>query len=144
MILDDTSTPARGEERLAALTAANRTEWAETRQKHFFRGTNRISLDAIEKAAFVVALDDVPYEYSEVSASSWRTKILDSLQANLYLILACYQNDSSKLDQYGRILLHGNGCNRWFDKSFTLCVGTNGRVSVECIFKYKNRELLRE
>lgn len=66
MILDDTSSPAKGEEKLAALTAGNRTEWAETRQTYFFKGTNRISLDAIEKAAFVVALDDVPYVYSEV------------------------------------------------------------------------------
>lgn len=102
MILDDTLPPSKGEDKLAALTAGNRTEWAETRRTHFFKGTNRISLDAIEKAAFVVALDDVPYEYSET--------------------------DPNKLDQYGRTLLHGNGCNRWFDKSFTLCIGSNGRV----------------
>ncbi|XP_065211609.1 carnitine O-palmitoyltransferase 1, liver isoform isoform X2 [Planococcus citri] len=101
-ILDDTSPPAIGEEKLAALTAGNRTEWAEIRKTYFFKGTNRQSLDAIEKAAFVIALDDIPYEYSE--------------------------SDPSKLDQYGRILLHGNGYNRWFDKSFTLCIGTNGRI----------------
>lgn len=34
-----------------------------------------------------------------------------------------------KLDRYGRMLLHGNGHDRWFDKSFTLCVASNGRVS---------------
>lgn len=67
MILNDTSPSAVGEEKLAALTAGNRTEWAETRRTYFFKGTNRLSLDAIEKAAFVVALDDEPYEYSEVN-----------------------------------------------------------------------------
>lgn len=40
------------------------------------------------------------------------------------------QSDPSKLDKYGKILLHGNGCNRWFDKSFTLCIGSNGRVNI--------------
>lgn len=67
MILDDPSPPVKGEEKLAALTAGNRTDWAETRRSYFFKNTNRVSLDAIEKAAFFVALDDVPYEYSEVS-----------------------------------------------------------------------------
>lgn len=62
----------------------------------------QVSLDLIEKSAFVVALDDEPYEFD--------------------------QKQPDKLDRYGRILLHGNGHNRWFDKSFTLCVGSNGRV----------------
>uniref|UniRef100_A0A1B6CIN1 carnitine O-palmitoyltransferase n=1 Tax=Clastoptera arizonana TaxID=38151 RepID=A0A1B6CIN1_9HEMI len=101
-ILDDKTTPATGEERLAALTAGERTAWANARTEFFFKGTNRQSLDAIEKAAFVVTLDDVPYEYEE--------------------------KDPSKLDKYGRILLHGKGYDRWFDKSFTLCIGTNGRI----------------
>lgn len=101
-ILDDDSVPAKGEERLAALTANERSTWAETRKKFFFKGVNRQSLDAVEKAAFVVALDDIPYEFDE--------------------------KDPSKLDNFGRILLHGKGYDRWFDKSFTLCIGTNGRV----------------
>jgi carnitine O-palmitoyltransferase 1 len=58
--------PAKGEEKLAALTAGERTAWAAARQEFFFRGLNRQSLDAIEKAAFVVALDDFPYEFDEV------------------------------------------------------------------------------
>ena len=32
------------------------------------------------------------------------------------------------MDLYGKMLLHGKGYDRWFDKSFNLCVGTNGRV----------------
>lgn len=102
-ILNDTVAPCPGEEKLAALTAGNRTHWANTRQKFFNKGLNKASLDTIEKAAFVVALDDIPYEFDK--------------------------NDPSKLDNYGKNLLHGKGYDRWFDKSFTLCIGTNGRVS---------------
>lgn len=51
---------------LAALTAGERTAWAAARQEFFFKGVNRQSLDAIEKAAFVVTLDDFPYEFDEV------------------------------------------------------------------------------
>ena len=38
------------------------------------------------------------------------------------------QNDHTKLDEFGRWCLHGNGCNRWYDKSLNLIVGKNGRV----------------
>uniref|UniRef100_A0A0V0G650 carnitine O-palmitoyltransferase n=1 Tax=Triatoma dimidiata TaxID=72491 RepID=A0A0V0G650_TRIDM len=102
LILDDKSEPVEGEERLGALTGSPRTDWANIRQEHFFRGTNRQSLDAIEKAAFFVVLDDIPYEFD--------------------------QKDPWKLDQFGRTLLHGNGYNRWFDKSLTLCIGSNARI----------------
>jgi len=101
-ILNSTATPLPGEERLAALTAWNRTKWAEVRQSIFSRGTNKVSLFLIESAAFVMSLDTEPYEF-EIE-------------------------HPEKLDQSGQKLLHGNGHNRWFDKSFTLCVGTNGRV----------------
>ncbi|XP_012285160.1 carnitine O-palmitoyltransferase 1, muscle isoform isoform X2 [Orussus abietinus] len=102
-ILDDeTSKPARGEEKLAALTAGERTSWARARNAYFSKGVNKASLESIEKAAFVVALDDVPYEFD--------------------------QAHPEKLDNYGRVLLHGKGYDRWFDKSFTLCFGNNGRI----------------
>ncbi|XP_066905403.1 carnitine O-palmitoyltransferase 1, muscle isoform isoform X2 [Halyomorpha halys] len=103
-ILDNDTPPSVGEERLAALTAGDRAHWAQTRQEHFFKGINRQALDAIEKAAFIVCLDDVPYEFDK--------------------------NVPSKLDEFGRTLLHGKGYDRWFDKSFTLCVGTNGKIGV--------------
>lgn len=46
-----------------------------------------------------------------------------------FLINSLYlQKDTSKLDKYGRNLLHGRGYDRWFDKSFNLCIGTNGRI----------------
>lgn len=65
-ILDNDTPPCVGEERLAALTAGDRAHWAQTRQEHFFRGINRQALDAIEKAAFIVCLDDVPYVFDKV------------------------------------------------------------------------------
>ncbi|XP_076387298.1 carnitine O-palmitoyltransferase whd isoform X1 [Megachile rotundata] len=101
-ILDDKSEPAEGEEKLAALTAGERTAWAMAREEFFSKGVNKASLDLIEKSAFVVTLDDIPYIYDPANPE--------------------------KLDQYGRILLHGKGYDRWFDKSFTLCIGNNGRI----------------
>lgn len=101
-ILKSQAKPLVGEQHLAALTAWNRTKWAEVRNNHFTRGPNRTSLVAIESAAFVLSLDEEPYDYDE--------------------------KDHTKLDHFGRSLLHGNGYNRWFDKSFTVCIGSNGRV----------------
>lgn len=65
-ILQDKGAPAAGEERLAALTAGERTAWALARQEFFSSGVNRTSLEAVEKAAFFVTLDDFPYEYHQV------------------------------------------------------------------------------
>lgn len=64
--MDDNSTSSEGEEKLAALTAGERTAWAQARKDFFAKGVNKASLDIIEKAAFVVALDDGPYEYNQV------------------------------------------------------------------------------
>lgn len=41
----------------------------------------------------------------------------------------CLQDDPTALDRYGQAMLHGKGYDRWFDKSFTLVVCPNGRVS---------------
>lgn len=101
-ILKSKATPQMGEEQVAALTAWNRSKWAEVRNQNFSRGPNRASLQLIESAAFVLSLDDEPYEFD--------------------------MKYPEKLDHFGKILLHGNGCNRWFDKCFTVCIGTNGRV----------------
>ena len=66
-ILEDRTNPEPGEEKLAALTAWERTSWAKARQKFFAKGVNRLSLDLIEKSAFVVVLDDEEYSYDPVS-----------------------------------------------------------------------------
>ncbi|XP_005379647.1 PREDICTED: carnitine O-palmitoyltransferase 1, muscle isoform isoform X1 [Chinchilla lanigera] len=99
-ILDDPSPPQPGEEKLAALTAGGRVEWAQARQAFFSSGKNKVSLDAIERAAFFVALDEESHCYSP--------------------------DDEASLSLYGKALLHGNCYNRWFDKSFTLISFKNG------------------
>lgn len=101
-ILKSDCTPLPGEERLGALTAADRVTWCNTRKMYFSKGPNRFSLEAIEKAAFFVSLDEEPYEFD--------------------------REDSSKLNHYGRCMLHGKGYDRWFDKSFSFLVGNNGMI----------------
>lgn len=51
------------------MTASERTKWAHVRAKHFSKGSNWSSLDMIDKAAFVVILDDEfdEHAYSSVS-----------------------------------------------------------------------------
>lgn len=96
---NDSTTP--NEDLLASLTAWNRTKWAQIRNSMFNKGINRLSLQTVESSAFVVSLDDDAYE------------------TDIY--------KGADLSVFGKAMLHGNGHNRWFDKSFTLCVGTNGR-----------------
>lgn len=103
-ILNDKSPPQPGEEHLGALTAIERAVWAESRQKYFSKGINKASLALIEKAAFFVALDEDSFEF--------------------------HPKDPSKLNHFGRAMLHGKGYDRWFDKSFNVIVGRNGRVGL--------------
>ena len=103
-ILKSNDEPQHGEEFLASLTAWDREKWANAREKFFAKGDNKTSLFLVESAAFVVSLDDEPYEFDF--------------------------EQPEKLNKFGRNLLHGRGCDRWFDKSFNLCVASNGRVSV--------------
>ena len=44
-------------------TASDRVTWAEARNKFFNKGLNKDSLDIIEKAAFVLVLDEESYGY---------------------------------------------------------------------------------
>uniref|UniRef100_A0AAQ4RVY7 Carnitine O-palmitoyltransferase 1, muscle isoform n=1 Tax=Gasterosteus aculeatus aculeatus TaxID=481459 RepID=A0AAQ4RVY7_GASAC len=103
-ILNDTSEPQPGELKLAALTAGHRVPWAQSRIKYFGQGVNKVSLDAIESAAFFLTLDDEPQGYDPAKAKS--------------------------LDSYAKSLLHGKCYDRWFDKSFTLISYPNGKVGV--------------
>ncbi|XP_026062223.1 carnitine O-palmitoyltransferase 1, liver isoform isoform X1 [Carassius auratus] len=101
-ILDDTSLPSPGEEKLGALTAGNRTPWAQVRKQFFSSGVNKRSLDCIEKAAFFVTLDDQE----------------EGMMG---------ENPSVNLDRYAKSLLHGKCYDRWFDKSFSVVVYKNGK-----------------
>ncbi|XP_074128049.1 carnitine O-palmitoyltransferase 1, muscle isoform [Sminthopsis crassicaudata] len=103
-ILDDTCPIQPGEEKLAALTAGGRVQWAEARQTYFSTGKNKASLEAIEKAAFFVTLDEESHGYDP--------------------------DDEASLSLYGKALLHGNCYNRWFDKSFTLVAFKNGKLGL--------------
>lgn len=103
-ILEDTSPPQPGETMLAALTAGERKSWAQIRNTYFIRGVNRVSLETIERGAFFLCLDEEERYYDE--------------------------NDASKLDAYCKWLLHGNGNNRWYDKSFNLIVMRNGKAGL--------------
>ncbi|XP_068787226.1 carnitine O-palmitoyltransferase 1, muscle isoform isoform X2 [Struthio camelus] len=89
-ILDDPSPPQPGEERLAALTAGESY------------GRNKASLDAIERAAFFLTLDEEAHGYSP--------------------------DKEDCMDVYAKSLLHGKCYDRWFDKSFTLVVYKNGKL----------------
>uniref|UniRef100_A0A673K3F9 carnitine O-palmitoyltransferase n=1 Tax=Sinocyclocheilus rhinocerous TaxID=307959 RepID=A0A673K3F9_9TELE len=104
-ILADKSEPQPGEELLAALTAGDRVPWAKARSQFFSRGKNKQSLDAVEKAAFFVSLDDTEQRYDP-------------------------ENPVQSLDSYGKSLLHGKCHDRWFDKSFNLIVFKNGTMGL--------------
>jgi len=102
-IINDTDTkPCVGEEKVAALTGDMRPHWAEVRAKYFNTGDNKASLGIIEKAAFFLALEDADGHF--------------------------VKDDPDRMDEFGRGMLHGNGYNRWFDKSFNLIVCKNGKV----------------
>lgn len=107
-------------------------EWAQARQAFFSSGKNKAALDAIERAAFFVALDEESHHYDP--------------------------EDEASLSLYGKALLHGNCYNRygtpapvgplpsrpprcapriscllfcrWFDKSFTVIAFKNGQLGL--------------
>ncbi|XP_032813916.1 carnitine O-palmitoyltransferase 1, liver isoform-like [Petromyzon marinus] len=103
-ILDDPSPPQPGEHHLAALTAGERIPWAKARSSYFSEGRNFTALQAVEKAAFFITLDDTEQGYRGDSTGS--------------------------LDAYCKSLLHGKCYDRWFDKSFTVIVFKNGRIGL--------------
>ncbi|KAG2462390.1 CPT1A palmitoyltransferase, partial [Polypterus senegalus] len=104
-ILDDNSEPQPGELKLAALTAGDRVPWANARQQYFCKGKNKQSLDAVEKAAFFMTLDDTEQGYNK-------------------------EDPVTSLDQYAKSLLHGKCHDRWFDKSFNFIVYKNGTMGL--------------
>uniref|UniRef100_A0A8C9UL78 Carnitine palmitoyltransferase 1A n=1 Tax=Spermophilus dauricus TaxID=99837 RepID=A0A8C9UL78_SPEDA len=79
--------------------------WAKCRQDYFGRGKNKQSLDAVEKAAFFVTLDDTEQGYRQ-------------------------EDPEASLDGYAKSLLHGKCFDRWFDKSITFIVFKNGKMGI--------------
>ncbi|KAF2358191.1 Acyltransferase ChoActase/COT/CPT [Trinorchestia longiramus] len=101
-ILDDDTEPDTGEALIGALTAGERKPWALAREKFFGTGVNRASLQAIERAAFVVSLETESHDYNA--------------------------DKGTELDGFVRTMLHGKGCDRWYDKSFNVIVMKNGKI----------------
>uniref|UniRef100_A0A7N6BZU4 carnitine O-palmitoyltransferase n=1 Tax=Anabas testudineus TaxID=64144 RepID=A0A7N6BZU4_ANATE len=101
-ILDDPSPPQAGEDKLGALTAGDRTPWSQIRKQYFSSGGNKRSLDAIERAAFFVTLDN--------EEQGMRG-----------------EDPAGNLDRYAKSLLHGKCYDRWFDKSFSIVIYKNGK-----------------
>ncbi|XP_058800409.1 carnitine O-palmitoyltransferase 1, muscle isoform-like [Phymastichus coffea] len=101
-VLDDKSSPYEGEEKLASVTALNRSEWAKIRKQFLSTGINQYSLQIVESAAFFVALDDFSYE----------------------------DQNGTSLTDFSRTTFCGNGYNRWCDKTFCVGIGTNGRACI--------------
>ncbi|KAK2893303.1 carnitine O-palmitoyltransferase 1, liver isoform isoform X1 [Channa argus] len=101
-ILDDHSPPQIGEEYLGALTAGDRIPWFQIRKQYFSSGVNKRSLDAIERAAFFVTLDEEE----------------QGMRGD---------DPVGNLDRYAKSLLHGKCYNRWFDKSFSIVIYKNGK-----------------
>jgi len=58
------------EPKVASLTSLNRTRWAELREDYLGSGLNKVSLNVVESALFVLVLDDeVPTTNSEMGLS---------------------------------------------------------------------------
>lgn len=70
------------------LYLSDRVPWAKARQTYFARGKNKQSLDAIEKAAFFVTLDDTVQGYRE-------------------------EDPVNSMDAYAKALLHGKCYDRY-------------------------------
>lgn len=102
-ILDDPSPACPLEEHLAALTAAPRSMWAQARESVKTHAST--ALEAVEGAAFFVSLDSEPAGLTR-------------------------EDPAASLDAYAHALLAGRGDDRWFDKSFTLIVFSNGKLGL--------------
>uniref|UniRef100_A0A8C5K5M6 Palmitoyl thioesterase CPT1C n=1 Tax=Jaculus jaculus TaxID=51337 RepID=A0A8C5K5M6_JACJA len=102
-ILDDPSPACPHEEHLAALTAAPRGLWAQVRESVKTQAAD--ALEAVEGAAFFVSLDPEPAGMTR-------------------------EDPATSLDAYAHALLAGRGHDRWFDKSFTLIVFSNGKLGL--------------
>ncbi|CAE6408771.1 unnamed protein product [Rhizoctonia solani] len=100
--------------RVGILTSDDRTQWAKNREHLLtLSDQNRSSFDAIETAMFTISLD--PYTLPPLSDSTqgpdeFKQPVLD----------AHVRNTSSGT----------NGLNRWFDKSLTVSVESNGRAGM--------------
>lgn len=101
------------EEPVGVLTSAERTFWAKQRKRLLRDRKNKANLEAIEKALFVLCLDQrPPYSTQSPSVMEMPTCSVTARQS-----------------------LHGDGteynsCNRWFDKIVQVCVSVDGHAGM--------------
>ncbi|EUC56997.1 choline/carnitine O-acyltransferase [Rhizoctonia solani AG-3 Rhs1AP] len=100
--------------RVSILTSDDRTQWANNREYLLtLSDQNRSSFDAIETAMLTISLDPytlAPSTNSNQGSDQFKQPVLD----------AHVRNISSGI----------NGLNRWFDKSLTVSVESNGRTGM--------------
>uniref|UniRef100_A0A3Q1K495 carnitine O-palmitoyltransferase n=1 Tax=Anabas testudineus TaxID=64144 RepID=A0A3Q1K495_ANATE len=99
-ILDDPTPPCKGEAKLGALTAGDRSALKGTHFK-----AQHIQLTASPIAAFFVTLDD-----------------------DEQCVMG--DDSAASLDRYAKSLLHGKCYDRWFDKSFSVVYYKNGKKGI--------------
>lgn len=81
---------------VGVLTTENRSTWAKLRNKLIEENeSNKASLEQIDRALFVVCLDD---------------------------------GEPQSTEEHARLMLHGDGGNRWFDKSLQIIVQKSGQL----------------
>jgi len=67
--------------------------------------------------------------YNQLLSNSKNREFLDKLSSALFLV--CLDTHMpSNLDENGKIVLHSDGRNRWFDKSIQLIVCKNGKAGI--------------
>ena len=96
-----------GEEYLGVFTASDRVTWAEARNKFFNKGLNKDSLDIIEKAAFVLVLDEDSYGYdpeNDLELSRHSDPKIRILFGNQELLFSVFQRGTiwKKMHYFGR------------------------------------------
>lgn len=91
--------------KLPALTGDDRVTWYEFRTKYLSSGRNRACLEAVERALVVLCLDSESPEHAAGVKGG---------------------------DPVCHGLLHGNGANRWSDKSVSCIVFKNGKAGAHC------------
>uniref|UniRef100_A0A8C0LJQ3 carnitine O-palmitoyltransferase n=1 Tax=Canis lupus dingo TaxID=286419 RepID=A0A8C0LJQ3_CANLU len=104
-ILDDPSPACPQEEHLAVRGPRGPGSLKRLGKSKVCGGVDGDALEAVEGAAFFVSLDSEPAGLTR-------------------------EDPAASLDAYARALLAGRGHDRWFDKSFTLIVFSNGKLGL--------------
>ncbi|RMB90227.1 hypothetical protein DUI87_33363 [Hirundo rustica rustica] len=104
-----------------------RVPWAEARARFFSHGPNKASLDAVERAAFFLTLDEEEHGHEPARPGCMDAYAKSLLHGRCYDVPTDTPTDTPN-PHPAKSLLHGRCYDRWFDKSFTLVVYKNGKV----------------